>query len=154
MPNFICTKHADLANKIALYWQNQTQREIMAEEWFMAALALGSALEAMLYAYFIIWTGDGNSDPAKDEEVPDDLVLHDLTKAAKQVDLLTSVKFKDEFGEHAVETVIDEIRHMRNNIHAGVALKNGFDPAKFTKKDFERLNGIFLAVLDNWERNL
>jgi len=50
--------------------------------------------------------------------------------------------------------VIDEIRHMRNNIHAGVALKNGFDPAKFTKQDFERLNGIFLAVLDNWERKL
>jgi hypothetical protein len=154
MAKFICTKHAALANKIALYWQNQNQRQVKAEEWFMAALALGSALEAMLYAYFIIWSGDGNSEPAKDGEIPANWVLDDLITAAKQVDLLTSVKFKDEFGEHAVESVIDEIRHMRNNLHAGVALKKDFDPAKFTKQEYERLNKIFIAVLDNWERHL
>jgi hypothetical protein len=154
MANFTCTKHGDLANEIALYWQKQTKREIQAKSWFMAALALGSALEGMLYAYFIIWTGDDGNDPVKDDEIPDDLVLHDLIEAAKQVDLLTPIKFKDKFGEHAVENVIAEIRHMRNNIHAGVALKNGFDPAKFSEKEFERLYEVFLVVLDNWERNL
>jgi len=154
MAKFICTQHADLANKIALYWQKQTQREIKAEQWFMAALALGSALEAMLYAYFIIWSGDEGNNPTKDDEIPDNLVLHDLITAAKQADLLTSVKFKGKFGEHAIETVIDEIRHMRNNLHAGVALKKGFDPEKFTKQNFERLYDTFLAVLDNWERHL
>jgi hypothetical protein len=143
MANFTATKHGDLANKIALYWQKQTEREIEAKSWFMAALALGSALEAMLYGYFIIWSGDEGNDPAKDDEIPDDLVLHDLIKAAKHVDLLTPVKFKDKFGEHAVENVIAEIRLMRNNIHAGVALKNGFDPAKFGEKEFERLRKIF-----------
>lgn len=152
MAKFTHTKHGDLANKIALYWQKQTQREIKAEEWFMAALALGSALEATLYAYFIIWTGD--EDPAKDQRIPGDLALFDLIGAAKHADLMTGVKFKDEFGEHAVEGVITEIQHMRNNVHAGVALKNGFDPAKFPKQDFERLNGIFLAFLDNWEKKL
>lgn len=78
---FTHTKHGDLAKKIALYWLNQTQGEIKAEEWFMAALALGSALEAMLYAYFIIWTGD--SDPAKDEEIPTDWVLCNLNEARR-----------------------------------------------------------------------
>jgi hypothetical protein len=154
MANFTCTKHGDLANQIALYWQKQTEREIKAKSWFMAALALGSALEAMLYAYFIIWSGDESNDPAKDDEIPDDLVLHDLIEASRQVDLLTPVKFKDKFGEHAVENVIAEIRRMRNNIHAGVALRNGFDPAKFDEKEFNRLYEIFHVVLDNWEPKL
>jgi len=154
MAKFTCTKHDDLANKIALYWQKQTAREIKAKSWFMAALALGSALEAMLYAYFIIWSGDEGNHPAKDDEIPDDLVLHDLIEAAKQVDLLTPVKFKDKFGEHAVENVIAEIRRNRNNIHAGVALRNGFDPAIFGEKEFGRLYEIFRVVADNWERKL
>lgn len=154
MTKFTATKHGDLVNKIALYWQKQTEREVKAESWFMAALALGSALEAMLYGYFIIWSGDEGSDPAKDGEIPDDLTLHPLIKAATQADLLSPIKFKDKFGEHAVEGVIGEIQNMRNNIHAGVALSNGFDPAKFSKEEFMRLKEIFDAAIDNWERKL
>ena len=48
----------------------------------------------------------------------------------------TTVKFKDVFGDHAVQDVAHEIRHLRNNIHAGVALRKEFDPAKFTKKEY------------------
>lgn len=42
--------------------------------------------------------------------------------------MLTPIKFKDKFGDHAVQDVVHEIRHMRNNIHAGVALRKKFDP--------------------------
>lgn len=154
MAKFTCTDHADLANKIAAYWREQTERQIKAEEWFMAALALGSALEAMLYAYFIIWTGDDGNDPAKDQKIPANLALFNLIEEAKQADLMVAAKFKDEFGEHAVEGVINDIQHMRNNVHAGVALKNNFDPSKFPKGEFMRLQGIFLAFLDSWEQQL
>ena len=154
MAQFTCTKHGDQANELVLYWQRQTEREVKARSWFMAALALGSALEATMYAYFIIWSGDEGNDPSKDEEIPDDLVLFDLIKAAKHFDLLSSVKFKDKFGEHAVEDVITEIRHIRNNIHAGVALRNNFNPRKFKKKAYMRLQDIFDAVLDNYNRSL
>ncbi|MGD0164653.1 MAG: hypothetical protein ABSB39_19450 [Candidatus Sulfotelmatobacter sp.] len=154
MAEFTCTRHGDQANELVLYWRRQTKREVKARSWFMAALALGSALEAMMYAYFIIWSGDDGNDPTRDEKVPDDLVLFDLIEAAKQIDLLSSVKFKDKFGEHAVEDVITEIRHMRNNVHAGVALRRNFNPAKFKKRDYMRLQGILDAVLDNYNRNL
>jgi hypothetical protein len=154
MTEFTCTKHGDQANELVLYWRRQTQREVKARSWFMAALALGSALEAMMYAYFIIWSGDDNNDPSKDEKIPDDLVLFDLIEAAKRFDLLSSVKFKDKFGEHAVEDVITEIRHIRNNVHAGAALRKNFNPAKFKKRDYMRLRDIFDAVLDNYNRNL
>ena len=154
MAKLTCTKHGDQANDLVLYWRRQTKREVKARSWFMAALALGSALEAMMYAYFIIWTGDEENDPAKDENVPADMALFDLIEAAKQFDLLSSVKFKDKFGEHAVEDVILEISRMRNNVHAGVALRKNFDPAKFTKRQYMRLQDIFDAVVDNYNRNL
>src|SRR5262245_36485087 len=131
MVQFTCTKHGDQANELVLYWRREMERQVKARSWFMAALALGSALEAMMYAYFIIWSGDDGNDPSNDEQIPANLVLFDLIEAAKQVDLLNSVKFKDKFGEHAVQDVITEIRHMRNNVHAGVAMRNNFNPAKF-----------------------
>ena len=154
MAKFTCTKHGDQANDLVVYWRRQTKREVKARSWFMAALALGSALEAMMYAYFIIWSGDDGSDPAKDERVPDAMVLFDLIEAAKQFDLLSSIKFKDKFGEHAVEDVILEISRMRNNVHAGVALRKNFNPAKFTERQYMRLQDIFDAVADNYSRNL
>ena len=154
MAKLTCTKHGDKANELALYWYAQTEREIKAESWFMAALALGSALEAMLYGYYVIWTGDEGNDPSKDERLSDRLVLHDLIEGAKKADLLSSVRFKDKFGEHAVEDVILEIGRMRNNVHAGAALRNNFNPAKFTKEQFKRLQDIFSAVADNVELKL
>ncbi len=50
----------------------------------------------------------------------------------------------------AVQDVVQEIRHIRNNIHAGVALKKNFNPAKLKKKDHARIERIFHAVLDNF----
>jgi hypothetical protein len=88
----------------------------------------------------------------KDEQIPDNLGLNDLLDAAKQADLLAPGTFKDEFEDHAVQDVVHELRHLRNNIHAGVALRQGFDPVKFTKKDYTRLKKIFAAAWDNFER--
>jgi hypothetical protein len=151
MAKLTCTLHGDQANVLVLYWNKQHKREAKAKQWFMAAMALGCLLEAWLYAYFIIWSGDDSNDPAKDEQIPDGLALNDLLEGAKQLDLLTTVKFKDKFGDHAVQDVVHEIRHLRNNIHAGVALRNGFNPAKFTKKDYVRLRRIFDAVWKSFE---
>lgn len=151
MAKFTCTLHGDQANALVLYWSKQHKREAKARQWFMAAMALGCLLEAWLYAYFIIWSGDDGNDPAKDEQIPDGLALNDLLDGAKQLDLLTTVKFKDKFGDHAIQDVAHEIRHLRNNIHAGVALRKEFDPAKFTKKEYTRLKKIFAAVWENFK---
>ena len=151
MANFTCTQHGDQANDLVAYWTKQHKVQVRAKQWFMAAVALGCMLEAMLYAYFIIWTGDDRNDPTEDEQIPDSLVLNDLLDAAKQLDLLASVKFKDKFGNHAVQDAVHEIRHLRNSIHAGVALRKNFDPAKFRKRDYARLRKICDAVWNNME---
>lgn len=156
METFTCSLHGDQASALVLYWSKQHEREAKARQWFIAALALGCLLEAWLYAYVIIWSGDKGNDPKKDERIPDGLVLNDLIDAAKQIDILTTAKFKDKFGDHAVQVqdVVHETRHPRNNIHAGVALRKEFDPARFTKNDYIRLKKIFDAVWKNFELTL
>jgi hypothetical protein len=151
MAKLTCTLHGDQANALVRYWNKQHKREAKARQWFMAAMALSCLLEAWLYAYFIIWSGDDGNDPAKDEQIPGGLVLNDLLEGARQLDLLTTVKFKDKFGDHAVQDVAHEIRRLRNNIHAGASLSKGFDPARFKKKDYTRLKKIFAAVWENFE---
>jgi hypothetical protein len=150
-PKFTCTQHGVQANALVTYWRERNEQEVREKQWFMAALTLGCALEAMLYAYFIIWSGDDNNDPAKDEQISVRLDLNDLLAAAKQIDLLTPVKFKDEFGDHAVHDVVHEIRSLRNNIHAGVALRKSFDPTTFKRDNYLRISRIFDAVVLNFE---
>ena len=70
MAKFTCTMHGDQANGLVKYWSNQHKKQRKAKQWFMAAVSLGCLLEAMLYGYFIVWSGD--DDPAKDEQIPDD----------------------------------------------------------------------------------
>jgi hypothetical protein len=149
---FTCTNHGDRVNSLVAYWRDQNKREIEAGSWFMSALTLGSGLEALLYAYIIVWSGD--DDPVKDAEIASDLDLGKLIEAAKHFDLLSSAQFKDEFGCHTIEDVIDEIRKTRNNLHPGVALRNNFNPAQYTKEQYTRLAKIFDSVLDSIERNL
>lgn len=151
MGKFTCTQHGDQANALVTYWRQRHEHEAEQEQWFMAALALGFALEAILYGYFIIWSGDDKGDAAKDERIPVRWDLNELLGQAKQFDLLSAAKFKDEFGDHAVQDVVHEIRDIRNNVHAGVALRNNFDPATFKKQDYLRLARIFDAVIANFE---
>jgi hypothetical protein len=149
---FTCTNHGEQANRLVAYWRDQNKREIEAGSWFMSALTLGSGLEALLYAYIIVWSGD--DDRTQDAEIPSDLDLGKLIEAAKHFDLLSSAQFKDELGDHAIENVIDEIRKTRNNLHPGVALRRDFNPAQYTKEQYSRLHKIFDSVLDSIERNL
>jgi len=153
-PKLTCTQHGAEANALVTYWRERNELEVREKQWFMAALTLGCALEAMLYAYFIIWSGHDVNDPAKDAQISVKLNLNDLLETAKRIDLLTPVKFKDEFGDHAVHDVVHEIRSLRNNIHAGVALGRSFDPTAFRRDNYLRIAGIFDAVVSNFERAL
>jgi hypothetical protein len=93
MARFTCRLHGDQANTLARYWTKQHKREAEAQQWFIAAMALGCLLEAFLYSYLIIRSGDDNHDSAKDQPIPDRLGLNDLLEAAKEADLLTPGKF-------------------------------------------------------------
>jgi hypothetical protein len=139
------SKHSKAALALMVFHQEQAQKLEAEEFYFMAAVSLGAALEtALLCFYMVEW------DAAHGEtQIPDDVSLDDLILVAQKFDLLNAVKFLDGTNTHPVETVIREIQSMRNNLHPAKALRTSFNPASFDAAQYQRLSGIYSAVIDN-----
>jgi hypothetical protein len=142
------TNHGDAANRLMAFYQQQADKLEAAGSYFMAALALGAALETALLAYMLVEWGEDNGGEL---EIPDDFALDDLIRAAKKFDLLNAVKFQEAEAvpTRSVEEVIQEIQWMRNNVHPAKALRKSFDPATFDAGQYRKLRGIYIAVTDN-----
>ena len=144
------TKHFESANALLVFYQDQAEKLEEAGFYFMAAVALGAALETALLAFlFAEW------DQAQGEaELPDRLTMEDLISVAKQIDVLNSVKFVEGAKDYSVETVIHEIQQMRNNLHPARSLRTAFDPSSFDAPRYHRLRDIYVAVMDNLLLNI
>ena len=142
------TKHADDATKLLTFYQNEANRLEASGSYFMAAVALGAALETALLLFMLV---EWDEAEGVETEIPDKVLLDELIKAAKEFDLLGAVKFQGvgQEGTRSVEDVIHEIQGMRNNLHPGKALRRCFDPAAFDAARYQRLRAIYLAVIDN-----
>lgn len=128
------TKHADDATALVVFYRNQARRLQKSKSYFMAAVALGAALEAALLAVMLV---EWDEDNGGELEIPDDVRLHDLIEAAKQFDLLSAAEFKETKKKPpcSVETVIHEIQATRNNLHAARALRKSFNPASLKARE-------------------
>jgi len=147
------TKYADRVNALLVFYQTQAQKLEASRSYFMAAVALGAALETALLGYMLVeWSEDNRGEL----EIPDDVRLNDLIRAAKEFDLLNAVKFRHAANSSpcSVEDVIHEIQSMRNNLHPARALRKSFDPIRFGAKDYTRLSKIYGNVIDNLLQNL
>ena len=144
------TKHLDAANALLVFYKEQAKKLEAAGSHFMAAVALGAALETALLIFLMIEWDDTEGEAA----IPDDLSLEDLVQAMQQIDVLNSAKFKDGAGDQSVEAVIREIQWMRNNLHPAKALRKSFDPSSFDEAQYLRLRDIYDAVMDNLLRNI
>lgn len=143
------TSHGDAASRrLMAFYQEQADKLEAAGSYFMAAVALGAALETALLAYMLVEWGEDNGGEFK---IPDNVGLDDLIRAAKRFDLLNAVKFHEaeEVPARSVEGVIQEIQWMRNNIHPAKALIKSFDPATFNAGQYRKLRGIYIAVTEN-----
>ena len=49
--------------------------------------------------------------------------------------------------KHVASDVVDAVRKFRNLIHPGRALKEGYDPRKFTRDDFENLKEMYECIM-------
>lgn len=144
------SKHWDAANELLVTFHNQARQLESAGLYFMAAVALGAALETALLAFMFAEWDENAGEPT----LPDRLTLDDLISAAKQIDVLAATKYESGGVYHSVEKVIHEIQWMRNNLHAARALRTGFNPAAFDKTQYQRLRDIYSAVMDNLLRNI
>jgi seryl-tRNA synthetase len=138
------SKHWEAANSLLRFHQEQAKKLEAARFYFMAAVALGAALETALLVFLLVeW------DETRGEvELPNKLTLEDLICAAKQIDVLNSVKYDSCTKTHSVEKVIHEIQWMRNNLHPTRALRQSFDPKLFDRDRYQS------AVMDNLLRNI
>ena len=101
------TKHGDEASALLGFYQDQAEKLEAGGSYFMAAVALGAALETALLSYMLVEWGEDDGGELK---IPDKVSLNDLIEAAKKFDLLGLVKFQEPgvAGKHPVERVIHE----------------------------------------------
>ena len=142
------TKHGDAVNALLKFYQKEAEKLEASGSYFMAAVALGAALETALLGYMLVeWAEDNGGEL----QIPDDVGLDELITAAKKFELLNVVQFQETEAVPArsVEGVIQEIQWMRNNVHPAKALRKSFDPASFDANQYRKLRRIYGVVLDN-----
>lgn len=144
------TAHGDAANALLdFYYENVKSLETVGE-YFLAAIALGFALETAILTYLLVEFGDENGGEL---EIPDSVNLSELISAANEVDVLSAPidtpshsREDDAHPKHIAKDVVDKIRRFRNLIHPAHALKAGYDPRTFTKAQLDEYKEMFESV--------
>ncbi len=122
-------------------------------QYFMAAVALGLALETSILTYLLVEFGEENGGEL---EIPDSVNMSELIEAANEIDVLNApINVPSHFGadddetppKHVAKDVVDKIRRFRNLIHPGRALKESFDPRTFTHEQLTELKEMYESVM-------
>ena len=146
------SKHGDAANELLAFYQNKVHELEGAGQCFMAAVALGLALETVLLGYILA----AENQDGGELEVPDSVNLSELIEAANENEVLSApIDIPSHIGpegdetrpQHVAKDVVDKIRGFRNLIHPGRALKEGFDPKTFGPEQLGELKKIYESVL-------
>ena len=146
------TLHGDAANNLLKFYGDKVQELEDVGQYFMAAIALGLALETALLTYLLVEFGD---DSGGELEIPDRVGLGDLIEAANELDVLNApIDIPSHAGEdgdatlpkHVAKDVVDKVRTFRNLIHPGRALREGYDPRTFTREQLEQYKEMFMSV--------
>ncbi|MGA2717184.1 MAG: hypothetical protein ABSG41_29235 [Bryobacteraceae bacterium] len=152
------TQHGDAANDLLAFYEEESKKLESAGFYFMAAIALGFALESAVLTYLLVEWGDDNGGELK---VPDNVAFSDLIEAAKELDLLSAPTIVPpglagdvEAPKHLAKDVVDTIRRFRNLIHPARALKESFTPASFTADDLRDFKDKYWSVVYSLLYNL
>ena len=152
------TQHGNAASDLMAFYQQESEKLEASGSYFMAAIALGFALEAAVLAYLLVEWGEDNGGELK---VPDSVAFYDLIEAAKELDLMsapTTVPWElagdVEAPKHLAKDVVDTIRRFRNLIHPARALKESFDPESFTVSELQDFKDKYWSVIYSLLYNL
>jgi len=122
-------------------------------QYFMAAIALGFALETAVLTYLLVEFGEENGGEL---EIPDNVDMSELIAAANEIDVLNapinvpSHVSDDEDAtppKYVAKDVIDKIRRFRNLIHPARALKESYDPLTFTREQLKEFKDIYESMV-------
>jgi hypothetical protein len=147
------TRHGDAANELLVFYQDKVQELEEAGQYFMAAIALGLALETAVLTYLLVEFGEDNGGEL---QIPDSVNMSELIEAANEIDVLNaptnipSHVAGDETSDppkHVAKDVVDKIRQFRNLIHPARALRESYDPRTFTHEQLEEFKQMYESIL-------
>jgi hypothetical protein len=147
------TKHGDAANALMAFYQDQVHALEESGHFFMAAIALGFALETAVLTYLLVEFGEENGGELT---IPESVNMSELIAAANEIDVLNAPidipshvggDDNEERPKHAAKDVVDKIRKFRNLIHPARALKEGYDPRMFTAEQLQEFKEMYSSVL-------
>ena len=122
-------------------------------QYFMAAIALGFAIETAVLTYLLVEFGVDNGGEL---EIPNSVGMSELIDAANQIDLLNApINIPSHVGaddddappKHVAKDAVDKIRRFRNLIYPARALKESYDPRTFTIEQLQEFKDMYEFVL-------
>lgn len=147
------TRHGDAANDLLVFYQDKVHELEDAGQYFMAAVALGLALETAVLTYLLVEFGEDNGGEL---EIPDSVNMSELIETANEIDVLNApIDIPSHVGgdegaeppKHVAKDVVDKIRRFRNLIHPARALKESYNPRTFTREELEEFKEMYESVL-------
>jgi hypothetical protein len=145
------TRHGDAANDLFAFYQDKVHELEESGQYFMAAVALGLAVETAVLTYLLVEFGEDNGDELK---IPDSVNMSDLIEAANEIDVLNApinipshIREDGEPPRHVAKEVVEKIRKFRNLIHPDRALKESFAPRTFSPEQLGEFKDMHESVL-------
>jgi hypothetical protein len=147
------TVHGDAANDLLGFYSDKVNELEEAGQYFMAAIALGFALETAILTYLLVEFGDDNGGELK---IPDRVGMQELLEAANEIDVLNApIDIPSHVGpdddetrpKHVAKDVVGKIQKLRNLIHPARALRERYDPRTFTREQLEEYMEMYQSVM-------
>jgi hypothetical protein len=143
-------QHGNAANSLLAFYSDKVTELEESGQYFMAAVALGLALETAVLTYLLVEFGEDNGGELR---IPDSVNLSELIEAANEIDVLNApidipshARDDDIPPKHVAKDVVDKIRQFRNLIHPARALQRGFDRGTFNREQLETFKEMYSSV--------
>jgi hypothetical protein len=147
MRKLTVTRHGDAANDLLAFYSDKVTELEATGQYFMAAIALGFAVETAILTYLLVEFGEDNV------KIPDSVNMAELIAADKHIDMLSAfidapshANDNNTPPKHIAKDVVDTIRKFRNLIHPARALKKGYDPRTFTQEQLEEFKEMCNSI--------
>jgi hypothetical protein len=147
-------RYGDAANELLGFYQDKAKELEESGQHFMAAIALGFALETAVLAYLLVEFGE--EDGSGELQIPDTVNMSELLQAANQIDVLNApINIPSHVGDdtntippkYIAKDVVHKIRRFRNLIHPACALRESFDPRTFTREQLREFKDMYESIL-------
>jgi hypothetical protein len=147
------TIHGGAANDLLAFYTDKVKELEDAGQYFIAAIALGFALETAILAYLLVEFGDDNGGELR---IPDNVGMKDLIDAANVIDVLNApidvpshVSADDDKTppKHVAKDVVGKIQKLRNLIHPARTLREKYDPRTFTREQLDEYKDMYESVM-------